>query len=87
MPAGASTAFTSDKSSGTRWIAPVLLGIVAIGLIVVVVLLFSNSEKPADPKDNPGGTEQTTTTTTPGRSVPSIKVGEGSGGGTTPSGR
>lgn len=86
VPAGASTAFTSDKSSGTRWIAPVLLGIVAIGLIVVVVLLFSSSEKPAD-NNNPGGSEQTTTTTTTTRSVPSIKVGDGSAGGSSTPGR
>jgi serine/threonine protein kinase len=87
VPAGASTAFTSDRSGGTRWIAPALLGIVAIGLIVVVVLLFSSSEKPSD-DNNPGGTEQTTTTTTtPARSVPSIKVGDGSGGGSSTPGR
>ena len=72
-PAGASTAFTSsaDSSSGTRWIAPVLVGLVAIGLIVGAILFFSSSEDPAP--SNPGGTEQTTTT----KSVPSIKVGDG----------
>jgi serine/threonine-protein kinase len=86
VPAGASTAFTSDKSSGTRWIAPVLLGLVAIGLVVVVVFLFSSPDKPSD-DNNPGGTEQTTTTTTTTRSVPSIKVGEGSESGSSPSGR
>lgn len=82
VPAGASTAFTSsDKSSGARWIAPVVLGLVAIGLIVVAIVVFSSSDEPSK---GPGGNEQTTTTTTTtGRSVPSIKVGDGS----TPSGR
>jgi serine/threonine protein kinase len=76
VPAGASTAFTSsDSAGGTRWLAPVLVGIVAIGLIVAAIFLFSSSE---DPSNGPGGTEQTTTTTTK-KTVPSIKVGDGSG--------
>jgi serine/threonine protein kinase len=74
----ASTAFrSSDSSSGNRWLAPLIVGVVAIGLIVVAIFLFSSSEEP--PADNkPGGTEQTTTTTT--RSIPSIKVGEDGSG-------
>ncbi|MFC4854313.1 serine/threonine-protein kinase [Actinophytocola glycyrrhizae] len=72
VPAGASTAFTSsDSSGGNRWLAPVLVGVVAIGLIVAAILFFNNSgEQPS----GPGGGEQTTTTTT--KSVPSIKVGD-----------
>jgi len=82
VPAGASTAFTSsDSSGGTRWIAPVLVGLVAIGLIVAAILFFSGGDDPA-PNDNPGGGDQTTTTTR--ESVPSIKVGdEPSGSDTT----
>jgi serine/threonine protein kinase len=74
----ASTAFrSSDSSSGNRWIAPVIVGVVAIGLIIVAIFLFSSS---GEPTDNPGGggSEQTTTTTK--RTVPSIKVGDGSDG-------
>jgi serine/threonine-protein kinase len=74
VPAGASTAFTSSESSGgSRWIAPVLVGLVAIGLIVAAILFFSDSDDP--PGNDPGGSEQTTTTTTR-KSVPSIKVGD-----------
>jgi serine/threonine protein kinase len=76
VPAGASTAFTSsDSSGGKRWVAPVLVGIVAIGLIVAAIIFFSSGGE--EPSKGPGGTEQTTTTTTK-RSVPSIKVGDGS---------
>jgi serine/threonine-protein kinase len=77
VPAGASTAFTSsDSSGGTRWIAPVLVGVVAIGLIVAAILFFSSGGDPAP--ESPGGdTEQTTTTTK--KTVPSIKVGDDSG--------
>jgi serine/threonine protein kinase len=83
VPAGASTAFTSsDSSGGSRWLAPVLVGIVAIGLIVVAIFLFSSTEDPGT--NNPGDTEQTTTTTT--KSVPSIKVGEDSGSSDTSGG-
>ena len=71
VPAGASTAFTSsDSSGGTRWIAPVLVGIVAIGLIVAAIFFFNSGDQPS----GPGGQEETTTTT---KSVPSIKVGDG----------
>jgi serine/threonine protein kinase len=80
-PAGSSTAFTSsDSSGGSRWIAPVLVGIVAIGLIVAAIFLLSSGDDPGT--DNPGG--NTTPTTT--KSVPSIKVGDGSGGSTETSG-
>jgi serine/threonine-protein kinase len=74
VPAGASTAFTSsDSSGGNRWLAPVLVGVVAIGLIVAAILFFNSGDQPS----GPGGEQQTTTTT---KSVPSIKVGDGSEG-------
>lgn len=38
---GSSQAFTSEKS-GNRWIVPVIVGLVAIGVIVAVILLLSN---------------------------------------------
>lgn len=86
VPAGASTAFTSsESSSGTRWIAPVLVGLVAIGLIVAAIMFFSSSDDPAPTNNNPGGNEQTTTTTR--ESVPSIKVGDESAGGSESTGR
>ncbi len=75
VPAGATAFTSSDSSSGTRWIAPVLVGLVAIGLIVAAIFFFS-SPSDEEPGQNPGGTEQTTTTTTR-KSVPSIKVGDG----------
>jgi serine/threonine protein kinase len=83
----ASTAFTSsDSASGNRWLAPVIVGIVAIGLIIVAIFLFSSSggEQPSN-KNPGGGTEQTSTTTRP--SVPSIKVGGNSGGGSSETSR
>ncbi len=74
VPAGASTAFTSsDRSGGSRWIAPVLVGVVAIGLIVAAILWFSSGGD--TPSNEPGGGGTTTTTTTK-KSVPSIKVGD-----------
>ncbi|HEX6358013.1 serine/threonine protein kinase [Actinophytocola sp.] len=85
VPAGASTAFTSsDKSGGSRWIAPVLVGIVAIGLIVAVILLLSSGDDPGS-SNNP--TDQQTTTTTTKGTVPSIKVGDDAGDETETSGR
>jgi hypothetical protein len=71
-PAGSSSAFTSsDSSGGSRWIAPVLVGIVAIGLIVAAIVLLSSAE---DPGTNPDDGGQTTTTTT--TTLSSIKVGD-----------
>ncbi|HEY0450949.1 serine/threonine-protein kinase [Actinophytocola sp.] len=77
VPAGPSTAFTSSESNGgSRWIAPVLVGLVAIGLIVGAILFFSGGGNGDNsPGGGGGGTEQTTTK----RSVPSIKVGDGGG--------
>ncbi|MFL6777884.1 MAG: hypothetical protein ACJ8E8_02465, partial [Sphingomicrobium sp.] len=77
----ASTAFrSSDSTSGSRWLAPLVVGIVAIGLIIVAIFLFSSSgDSGENPRDNP---EQTTTTTTK-KSVPSIKVGDNPGSGST----
>jgi serine/threonine protein kinase len=78
VPAG-STAFTSsDSAGGNRWVAPVIVGIVAIGLIVAAIFLFSSSDEPPA-NNNPGGSDQTTTTTTTKKSLPSIKVGDDSG--------
>ncbi|WP_459718667.1 serine/threonine-protein kinase [Actinophytocola sp. KF-1] len=75
VPVGASTAFTSsDSSGGNRWLAPVLVGVVAIGLIVAAIFFFNSGDQPS----GPGGGEQETTTTTT-KSVPSIKVGGDSG--------
>ncbi|GLZ41538.1 serine/threonine-protein kinase [Actinokineospora sp. NBRC 105648] len=60
-----STAFGAEKS-GNRWVAPVLVGLVAIGLIITAILLFTGDND----TDAPG------TSTTP--SAPSIQVGPGS---------
>jgi serine/threonine protein kinase, bacterial len=85
VPAGASTAFTSDSSGGKRWIAPVIVGIVAIGLIVAAIIIFSSgTDEPSGPSNQPD-TGQTTTSTK--KSVPSIKVGDGADDSTESSGR
>jgi serine/threonine-protein kinase len=69
-PAG-STAFGKEKS-GNRWLAPVLVGIVAIGLVVGAIFVLSD---PAD-GDNPPGETHT--------NAPSIPVGPGETGGSSP---
>lgn len=77
VPAGPSTAFTSsDSGNSSRWLVPVIVGLVAIGLIVLAIVLFTNSGGGGG--GGGGGGEQTTE-----RTVPSIKVGDdpGSGGG------
>ena len=50
-PAGSSAAFTAEKT-GNRWLIPVLVGLVAIGVIVAVILLLSNKN------DGGGGSNQ-----------------------------
>jgi serine/threonine-protein kinase len=60
VPAG-STAFTSERR-GSRWLAPVLVGLAAIGLIVAAILYFTAGSG--------GGGEQTQNPP-----APSIKVG------------
>ncbi|MGQ0837053.1 serine/threonine-protein kinase [Actinokineospora sp.] len=67
-PAG-STAFGADRN-GARWLAPVLVGLVAIGLIVAAIVLFSS----ASDDGGGGGTSPTPT-------APSIQVGPGEEGG------
>jgi serine/threonine protein kinase len=75
-PAGSSSAFTSSDSGGSsRWLVPVIVGLVAIALIVVAIVLFT-------PSGGGGGGEQKDPGPTTERTVPSIKVGDdpGSGG-------
>ena len=67
VPAGSTAFSTSGESGGNRWIAPVIVGVVAIGLIVGAILWFSGGDD-----ENPGGSTPTTTTST---SVPQIPVG------------
>ncbi|MPZ86172.1 MAG: protein kinase [Actinophytocola sp.] len=77
VPAGPSTAFTtSETTGGARWVAPVIVGLVAIGLIVAAILVFSGGDEENEDPGGGGGTEQTTTRT----SLPSIKVGGGDDG-------
>jgi serine/threonine protein kinase len=68
-PIGA-TAFGAEKR-GNRWIAPVIVGLVAIGLIITAILLFSSDDSGGD--NDPGNTppEQSS-------SVPKVKVGSDS---------
>lgn len=72
VPAGTSSAFTSSDSGGSsRWLAPVLVGLVAIGLIVAAIVFFTSGgeESPNQPPPEHSSTRQ---------SVPSIKVGDSS---------
>ncbi|HEV2784282.1 MAG TPA: serine/threonine-protein kinase [Actinophytocola sp.] len=77
VPIGSSTAFTADKS-GNRWVAPVLVGLVAIGLIVAAILLFTSSgggstneqQDPSVPNVQVGPTETGAQPTTSGGRLP-----------------
>jgi len=69
VPAGSSAAFTSEKS-GNRWIVPVLVGVVAIGIIVAVILLLSNGNSGGGDNQQP---QQPT-------SQPQVNVGGQTGG-------
>ncbi|MGH3761996.1 serine/threonine-protein kinase [Actinophytocola sp.] len=73
MPVGPNTFTSAEPDSGTRWIAPVIVGLVAIGLIVAAIFFFSGDEGGGG---GGGGGEPTTT-----KSVPSIKVGDDDGRG------
>ncbi|HEY7593868.1 MAG TPA: serine/threonine-protein kinase [Actinophytocola sp.] len=72
-PIGPNTFTSTDSGGGNRWIAPVIVGLVAIGLIVAAVLFFTSS----DEGSGGGGSQQTTTTE---HSVPSVRVGNVGGG-------
>lgn len=60
------TAFVTEKR-GNRWVAPVIVGAVAIGLIVAAILIFSGGGDSGG--DTPGNQPQQNT------SVPQVKVG------------
>jgi tRNA A-37 threonylcarbamoyl transferase component Bud32 len=62
VPAGSSMAFAEEKS-GNRWLLPVLVGAVAIGVIVAVILLLSNGSS------GDGGNNQQPATSQPGVNV------------------
>ncbi|WP_092779456.1 serine/threonine-protein kinase [Actinokineospora terrae] len=63
-PAPVRTTAFDEKKSGTRWIAPVIVGVVAIGAIITAILLLTGG-----PGDEPG--------TGPGPTAPPIQVGPG----------
>jgi serine/threonine-protein kinase len=65
-PVGA-TAFVADKT-GNRWVAPVIVGLVAIGLIIAAILIFSGGDSGGD--NNPGNNPPQQNS-----SVPKVKVG------------
>jgi serine/threonine protein kinase len=74
MPVGPNTFTSNDSGGGNRWVAPVIVGLVAIGLIVAAIFFFTGD----DDNGGGGGGPQTTTTK---HSVPSIKVGDSQGAG------
>lgn len=77
---GPNTFTSNDSGGGNRWIAPVVVGIVAIGLIVAAIFFFTGSD---DGGGGGGGTGPQTTTTK--QSIPSIQVGGGQDGSGTAS--
>ncbi|MCT2582657.1 serine/threonine-protein kinase [Actinophytocola gossypii] len=70
VPAGPSTAFTSDSGGSSRWLVPVIVGLVAIGLIVGAILLFTSGG------DDGGGGDQREQEQSSNATPPSIKVGD-----------
>lgn len=72
---GPNTFTSNDSGGGNRWIAPVVVGIVAIGLIVAAIFFFTGGD---DGGGGGGGTGPQTTTTK--QSIPSIHVGGGGDG-------
>jgi serine/threonine-protein kinase len=71
-PIGPNTFTSNESPGGNRWIVPVIVGLVAIGLIVAAIFFLTGGDN-----DGGGGGGQTPTTT---RSIPSIQVGGGQGG-------
>ncbi|WP_258905693.1 serine/threonine-protein kinase [Actinokineospora sp. UTMC 2448] len=81
-PIGAS-AFREEKTRA-RWVAPVAVGAVAIGVIVAVVLILTSSDGGTEPGPSttapsiqvgPGGeSAEQTTTTTPRATLPDISI-------------
>ncbi|GAA2968946.1 serine/threonine-protein kinase [Actinokineospora diospyrosa] len=66
-PAPVRTTAFDEKKSGTRWIAPVIVGVVAIGAIIAAILLLTGESGGGDPG------------TSTGPAVPSIPVGPATG--------
>ncbi|GLW93031.1 serine/threonine-protein kinase [Actinokineospora globicatena] len=64
-PAPVRTTAFDEKKSGTRWLVPVIIGLVAIGAIVAAIMLLTGGSG----TDDPG--------TSPGPSAPPIQVGPG----------
>ncbi|MEO6089211.1 MAG: serine/threonine-protein kinase [Umezawaea sp.] len=72
-PAAVGTsAFGSTSSSRPAWFAPVIVGVIAIALVVILVILLSPSDEPS--KDSPGTTS----------TRQSIQVGENPSGSRKP---
>ncbi len=70
VPAG-STAFGAEKG-GNRWVAPVVVGVIAVALIVAAIVFFTGEGGGSNPPS-----QQPT--------APSIQVGPGESGSATPS--
>jgi serine/threonine protein kinase len=91
VPVG-SSAFTTKKSSGKRWLVPLIVGLVAIAAIVLAIVLLTgdgdgggNPQQTTVPQIPVGGSEgpgQTTKTATPTtrRTLPSNLTGLPTGG-------
>jgi serine/threonine-protein kinase len=75
VPAGAS-AFTSDRNDGTsRWVIPVVIGVVAVIVIVVLVVVFSGGDGGSGSGSN--GAPTTEVTTSHRSTLPTVAVGGG----------
>jgi serine/threonine protein kinase len=89
VPVG-SSAFTTPKSSGKRWLAPLIAGLVAIAAIVTVIILLTsgggdgNNQSPSTPPQIPVGPGNSApakqTTTSPKRTLPTNITGLPTGG-------
>jgi serine/threonine-protein kinase len=69
-PAGAS-AFTPERGALSRWGVPILVGVAAIVVIVVLIIAFTQHS---------GGSGGSGSTGSGPSSLPSVRVGDGSGG-------
>jgi serine/threonine protein kinase len=53
VPIG-STAFTKREREGSRWLVPVLVGLLAIGVIVAAIILFTSGSSSGGDQQQPG---------------------------------
>lgn len=65
-----SASFADTGGGAGRWVIPALLGVVAAGVIVLVVVLALNGNDPADPSDSPSTSVSVNAPSSGGRPIP-----------------